>query len=160
MLHVPPVDRRFLHLVAFTALYSVAISLVLLFFTYIEFWFPDPAMRKSTSAVDAALSGIRIELATLMVSYPLFLLAWSYLLREVQQNPEKAKSGVRRWLSFLSLFVGAVTIMSDVICAVYYFVEGDLTVRFLLKVLTLLVTTGSIFLYLSLVLRSESEAAP
>src|SRR5947209_13349463 len=69
----------FLHLVAFTALYSVAISLVLLFFTYIEFWFPDPAMRKSTSAVDAALSGIRIELATLIVSYPLFLLAWSYL---------------------------------------------------------------------------------
>ena len=47
----------------------------------------------------------------------------------------------------------------DVICAVYYLVEGDLTVRFLLKVLTLLVITGSIFLYLSLVLRSESEAA-
>ena len=72
--------------------------------------------------------------------------------------PEKAKSGVRRWLSFLSLFVGAVTLMLDVIWAIYYFVEGDLTTRFLLKVLVLFIVTGGVFLYLALVLRSESEA--
>ena len=149
----------FLHLLAFTALYASAISLILLLFTYIEFWFPDPAMRTSTHQVEAALSSIRAQLATLIVAYPLFLLTWSYLLREVRQTPEQAKSGVRRWLSFLSLFVGAVTIMTDVICVVYFLVEGDLTNRFLLKVLTLFVITGSISLYLSLVLRSESEAA-
>ena len=149
----------FLHLLTFTALYASAINLVLLFFAYIEFWFPDPALPKPTYEVEAALSGIRWQLATLIVSYPLFLLTWSYLLREVRRTPEKAKSGVRRWLSFLSLFVGAVTIMTDVICVVYFLVEGDLTVRFLCKVLTLLVITGSVFLYISLVLRSESEAA-
>lgn len=149
----------FLHLVAFTALYASAISLILLFFTYVEFWFPDPATRTSTYAIEAALSGIRAQLATLIVSYPLFLLAWGYLLREVRESPEKAKSGVRRRLSFFSLFVGAVTIMSDLICVVYYLVEGDLTVRFLLKVLTLLAITGTIFVYLSLVLRAENEAA-
>ena len=149
----------FLHLLAFTALYASAISLILLVFTYIEFWFPDPALRTLTYHAEAALSSIRAQLATLIVSYPLFLLVWSYLLRDVYQAPEKAKSGVRRWLSFLSLFVGAVTIMTDLICVVYYLVEGDLTVRFLSKVLTLFVITGAIFLYLSLVLRSESEAA-
>lgn len=149
----------FLHLVAFTALYASAISLIMLLFTYIEFWFPDAEMRASSYEVEAALSSIRAQLATLLVSYPLFLFAWSYLLREVRRNPEKARSGVRRWLSFLSLFVGAVTIMTDLICVVYYLVEGDLTVRFLSKVLALFVITGVIFLYLSLVLRSESEAA-
>lgn len=148
-----------LHLLAFTALYASAISLILLFFAYIEFWFPDPAMRTATYVLEAALSRLRAQLATLLVAYPLFLLTWSYLLRDVHLAPEKAKSGVRRWLSFLSLFVGAVTIMTDVICVVYYLVEGDLTVRFLLKVLTLFVITGAIFLYLALVLRSESEAA-
>lgn len=149
----------FLHLVAFTALYASAISLILLLFAYIGFWFPDPEMRTSTYAVEAALSGIRAEIATLIVSYPLFLLVWTCLLREIRQTPEKAKGGVRRWLSFLSLFAGAVTIMTDVICVVYYLVEGDLTVHFLLKVLALLVITGAIFLYLLLVLRSESESA-
>lgn len=149
----------FLHLLAFTALYSSAISVILLFFTYIEFWLPDPAMRSSTYAIEGALSSIRAQLATVIVSYPIFLLVWSRLLREIRESPERAKSGVRRWLSFLSLFVGAVTIMTDLICVVYYLVEGDLTARFLLKVLTLLVVTGATFLYLSLVLRSESEAA-
>jgi hypothetical protein len=148
----------FFHLLAFTALYAWAISLISLFFTYIEFAFPDPATRTSTSAVEGALSGIRWSLATLIVSYPLFLLVWSFLLREVRATPEKGTSGVRRWLSFLSLFVGAVTILADVITAVYSLVEGDLTVRFLLKVLVLLVITGALFIYLMLVLRSEAEA--
>jgi Domain of unknown function (DUF5671) len=149
----------FLHLLAFTALYAWAGSLVYLFYTYIEIWFPDPAARTSSYMFDAALSGIRASLATILVAYPLFLLVWWYLLREIRRVPERGKSGVRRWLSFLSLFIGAVTLMMDVICTVYYLVEGDLTTRFLLKVLVLFVVTGGIFLYLSLVLRSESKAA-
>jgi hypothetical protein len=149
----------FFHLLAFTALYAWAISLISLFFTYIDFAFPDPATRTSTYAVEAALSGIRWSLATLIVSYPLFLLIWSFLLREVRISPEKGMSGVRRWLSFLSLFVGAVTILTDGITVVYYLVEGHLTVRFLLKVLALLVITGGLFLYLALVLRSEGEVS-
>ena len=148
----------FFHLLAFTALYAWAISLIFLFFTYIEFAFPDPATWTSIYAFEGALSSIRASLATLMVSYPLFLLVWWFLLREVRVSPEKAKSGVRRWLSFLSLFVGAVTILADVITVVYYLVEGNLTVRFLLKVLVLFVITGSLFIYLALTLRSEGEA--
>ncbi len=104
--------------------------------------------------------GIRAWLATLIVSFPLFLLVWWYLLREVRIAPEKASGGVRRWLSFLSLFVGAVTIMADVITVVFYLVEGDLTVRFLLKVTVLLLVTGTLFMYLALTLRSGAEAQP
>jgi hypothetical protein len=148
----------FFHLLAFTALYAWVISLIFLFFTYVEFAFADPATRTPTYAVDAALSNIRASLATLMISFPLFLLVWWFLLREISISPEKAKSGVRRWLSFLSLFVGAVTILTDAICAVYYLVEGELTVRFLLKVLVLFVVAGAVSLYLALVLRSEAEA--
>ena len=48
--------------------------------------------------------------------------------------------------------------MTDVICVVYRLVEGDLTLRFLLKVLALLVVTGALFVYLALTLRSESRA--
>ncbi|MEX0678400.1 MAG: DUF5671 domain-containing protein [Pirellulales bacterium] len=148
----------FFHLLAFTALYAWAISLIFLFFTYIEFAFPDPVTRASSYTIDAALSGMRASLATLVVSYPLFLLVWWFLLREIRTSPEKAQSGVRRWLSFLSLFVGAVTIMGNVITVVFYLVEGDLTVRFLLKVGVLFVITGAIFIYLALTLRSEAEA--
>jgi len=149
----------FLHLLAFTALFASAGSLIYLFFTYIELWFPDPAVRATNYMYDAASSGIRAALATIIVAYPLFVAVWWYLLREIRAVPEKAKGAVRRWLSFLSLFIGAVTLMMDVICTIYYLVDGDLTTRFLLKVLALFVVTGGILLYLALVLRSESEAA-
>jgi hypothetical protein len=148
----------FFHLLVFTALYASAISVILLFFTYIEFAFPDPVKRASNYAIEGALSEIRASLATLIVSYPLFLLVWWFLLREVRTVPEKAKSGVRRWLSFLLLFVGAVAIMADMITVVFYLVEGDLTVRFLLKVIVLFVITGALFIYFALTLRSEGEA--
>ena len=150
----------FLHLLAFAALYSWAISLNLLFFTYIDFAFPDPAARPSTSFVQEILFGVRVALATLLVSFPLFLLVWSYLLREVCRSPDKATSGVRRWLGFLSLFVAAVTISGDVITVVVYLIDGDLTLRFVLKVATLLLIAGSLSTYLALTLRSEAEARP
>ena len=51
-----------------------------------------------------------------------------------------------------------MTILTDVIIVVYYLVEGDLTVRFLLKVLVLFVITGALSVYLALVLRFEAEA--
>jgi hypothetical protein len=149
----------FLHLLAFTALYSSAGSLIYLFFTYIELWFPDPAVAMTRYTIDSTLSDIRAGIATLFVAYPVFVTVWWYLMREIHAVPEKAKGNARRWLSFLSLFVGAVTVMTDIICTVYYLIEGDLPTRFLLKVLTLFVITGGILLYLALVLRSESEVA-
>jgi len=149
--------EAFLHLLAFTALYASAGSLIYLLFTYIDFWLPDPAAKTTGYMLESALSGIRAALATLIVAYPLFVTVWWYLLREIRSVPERAKGGVRRWLSFLSLFVGAVTLMLDVICTIYYLVEGDLTTRFLLKVIVLFVVTGGIALYLALVQRTESE---
>jgi hypothetical protein len=148
----------FFHLLVFTAMYASAISLIYLLFTYIEFAFPDPVARTSSYMIEAALSGIRGALATLIVSFPLYLGVWWYLLGEIRRSPEKAKGGVRRWLSSLTLFVGAVTIMADVITVVFYVVEGDLTVRFLLKVAALLLVVGALFIYLALTLRAEGKA--
>jgi hypothetical protein len=147
----------FFHLLTFTALYTWATSLILLFITYIDFAFPDPAWRTSYGALEAALSNIRASLAALIVSFPIFLILWHFLLREVRRHPEKAKGAIRRWLGYLSLFVGAVTLSTDAITFVYYLFEGQLTVRFLLKVTVLLVIAGSLVYYLAFTLRSETE---
>ncbi len=148
----------FFHLLTFTALYTAATSLILLFFTYIEFAFPDPALRTSYYAIEGALSSIRASLAALVVSFPVFLVLWRFLLREVRRHPEKAKGAIRRWLAYLSLFVGAVTLSGDVVTLIYYLLEGQLTVRFLLKVVVLFLIAGSLVLYLAFVMRSETEA--
>jgi hypothetical protein len=101
---------------------------------------------------------MRTALATIIVAFPLFLAVWWTLLREIREAPELAKSGVRRWLASLTLFVGAVTVMGDVITAIYYLINGELTISFVLKVLALLIVAGSISIYLAMTLRLEAEA--
>jgi hypothetical protein len=147
----------FFHLLTFTALYTWATSLILLFITYINFAFPDPAWRTSYHTMEAALSNIRASLAALIVSFPVFLILWHFLLNEVRRHPEKAKGAIRRWLGYLSLFVGAVTLSADAITFIYYLFEGQLTVRFVLKVTVLFLIAGGLVYYLAFTLRSETE---
>lgn len=160
---VSPWPRRareaFLHLLAFGALFTWATSLILLFFTYINFALPDPAWRVSQSGLEEILSVVRFQLATVIVFFPLFLILWHFLLREVRRDPEKAKGAIRRWLAYLTLFVGAITLSGDVMTLIYFLLEGQLTVRLLLKAAVLFLIAGSLVLYLALTLRSEADTA-
>ena len=145
----------FFHLLTFGALYFSTTSLILLFFTYINFAFPDPAGRTSYAQLEEALSIIRAQLAIVVISYPVFLILWHFLLREVRRHPEKGS--MRRWLGYLSVFVGALTLSGDVMTLIYYLLEGQLTIRLLLKSAVLFLIAGSLVLYLAFTLRSETE---
>ena len=146
-----------LHLLAFGALYTWATSLILLFFTYVDFAFPDPAWRTTQAAILETMSVIRVQLAILIVAFPVFLALWQFLLREVRRDPEKGKGATRRALSYLAILVGALTLSIDVITLIYFLLEGQLTIRLILKSCVLFAIAGSLVLYLAYTLRSESK---
>lgn len=153
---VPP-DRggareAFLHLVAFASLYTTVISLVILFFMYINRLFPDLALERYPQDVYQN-SGIRWSLAAIIVTYPLFMLISRKLLMEMKDTPEKAYSLVRRWLTYLTLFVAAMALAGDIITLIFRLLEGELSVRFLLKVAIVFVLSGMVFSYYFLTLR-------
>ena len=147
----------FFHLLTFGALYTWATSLVFLFFIYIDFAFPDPAWRTSYARLAELLSLIRAQLAIVIVSFPVFLVLWHFLLREVREDSDKGKGAIRRWLVYLSIFVGALALSGDVITLIYFLLEGQLTARLLLKSAVLFLIAGSLVLYLALTVRSETE---
>ena len=151
--------EAFLHLLTFGALFTWATNLILLFFSYINSALPDPAWRISQSAMDVIVSAMRAQLAAVIVSFPLFLILWHFLLREVRRDPEKAKGAIRRWLAYLTLFVGAITLSGDVITLIYCLLEGQLTLRLVLKAGVLFMIAGSLVLYLAFTLRSETDTA-
>jgi hypothetical protein len=124
----------FLHLMTFAALYAAAISGVSLLFAFVNRLLPDPAFREQARFASAALSGMRWALAVLLVAFPAFLAMSRFLLREMRREPERAWSAVRRWLTYLTLFVAAVTLAVDFITLVFFFLEGEISARFLLKV--------------------------
>ena len=147
----------FLHLLVFGSLYVWATSLILLLFTYINFAFPDPAWRTSYTQLQEILSVIRAQLAAVIVSFPVFLIVWNFLLREVRRYPETAKGVLRRWLGYLSLFVGAITLAGDATTLIYFLLEGQLTIRLVLKAAVLFLIAGGLVCYLGFTLRSETQ---
>lgn len=148
----------FFHLLNFASLYTLIISLALLFFTYINRLLPDAATDNYYS-YDSDFSTIRWSIAALIVAYPIFLLISRSLLREMKQHVEKAASGIRRWLTYLTLFVAAGALMGDLITLIFYLLQGELSLRFILKVFVVLVLTGGTFGYYFTALKTSPQAA-
>jgi hypothetical protein len=67
--------------------------------------------------------------------------------REVRTDPAKRNSKVRRWLTYVTLFVASTVMIGNVIGLVYNLLSGELTVRFILKMLTIAAIAGSAFTF-------------
>ncbi len=144
----------FFHLLAFTTLYASVISLIILLFTYINKWLPDAAFYDPYAANSDA-SSIRWSIAIITVAFPLFLLISRALIRELTSDGQKLSSGVRRWLTYMTLFVTACALIGDLITLLFTLLNGELSLRFILKVGTVLLLAGLPFRYYFATLRME-----
>ncbi len=149
----------FMYLVLFSTLYVSAYHLGSLVFTFIERAFPDAAATANEYFVDYTRQRMRWSLASLIVAFPVFVAVSRSLDREIRRDPTKRSSMVRRWLTYLTLFLAAIALVADVISLVYYFLGGELTTRFLLKVATVAAIAGASFWYYLSDLRPEEREA-
>lgn len=155
-----PEDRggareAFFHLLAFVTLYASVVSVLVLLFEYLNRLFPDAAFDYSSYNDDGSM--IRWFIATLIVSFPVFAWMSSIINKDIAKNPERAWSPVRRWLTYLTLFVTAGILVGDGITLLFYLLEGEITVRFILKVLAVLGVAGMVFTYYFLALKTSPK---
>ncbi|MBX9765512.1 hypothetical protein K2X83_02635 [Patescibacteria group bacterium] len=143
----------FLWLGAMVALYVSAVSLILLSHTYIEVWFPDLAVVYG----DPYSGPIRFAIASLVVMFPLFIWFLRMLHQDIQKTPEKKEIWVRRWLVMLTLFIAGLAMAIDVIILINTYLQGDVTTRFALKALSVLVILLGVFWYFLEELRGTWE---
>ena len=142
----------FSHLFAIVALYVSVVSFIILGFQYIDVTFPDALSFYYTGALDA----IRAGMASLIVMWPAFVgISW-FMHKDAKADSEKREIGIRKWLLYLTLFITAITIVVDLITLVNYFLNGEITTRFILKVLVVLATAVSVFAYYLWDLRTDS----
>lgn len=147
----------FLYLLQFTTLYILVIGVIYLYFTYIDRIFPDPVESYSYYSEEYSHSSIRWWLAALIITTPLFFWISHLTNRDVRRNPEKARGGVRRWLTYLTLFVAAMTVLFDVILLLSSFLSGDLVTEFVTQSVVLLAIVSGTFVYYLLTLRVPGE---
>ena len=144
----------FLYLLMFGTLYACAIQLGNLLFDFINLAFPDE-LRPFEE--ERAERGIRWATASLIIAFPVFLWLHTKMQREVRLVPARRQSGVRRWLIYLTLLVAAGVIVGDSITLVYNLLSGELSTRFILKVLVVAAIAGSAFTYFLYLVRQDAE---
>jgi hypothetical protein len=162
-----PVPRRrpylsaretFFYLLQFTALYVSAFNLGRLLLLLINRGLPDPADASYTQYYTN--DQMRWSIASLAVAFPIFLLLSRTLARAESRDPERRGSKVRKWLTYLTLFVAAGILTGDLITLLYNLLGGELTSRFLLKVATVAAIAGGVFGYYLWDLRGEEQERP
>ena len=135
--------EAFLYLISFIALYVFAFSLGAVFFGLIDYHFSSSIYRYDPGPSAAQTTA----LAAVIVAFPLYLLLMRRLAAAVATDPERRQSLIRRWLTYLTLVVGAAIILGDLIALLARLLAGDPTAGFVLKVVAILVITGPIFGY-------------
>ncbi|HVM90891.1 MAG TPA: DUF5671 domain-containing protein [Verrucomicrobiae bacterium] len=148
--------EAFQYLVMFLTLYISAFSVGTLLFEFINRWLPDAATAYDYGLV-ASTATIRAASAALIITFPVFLFVAWLLQKAITRDPTKRSSLVRKWLTYVTLYVATGIIIGDLITLVTYLLGGELTLRFVLKVVVVLAITGSIFGYYLWDLRSEEK---
>ena len=134
--------EAFMYLLLFSTMYVVAFQFGSLLFDFINQAFPDPA---AGDLERFQRDSIRFSVSSLIVALPVFLYMSRLTNRETALDPTKRTSPVRRWLTYLTLFSAACVLIGDVTTLIYSLLGGELTTRFVLKVLVVGVIAGTIF---------------
>lgn len=143
---------------AMLALYIGVFNYIALLWDYINFAYPDPLQVYPVNPYD---SGISWEMASLIVLTPLFLVLMYLIHRDIAKDHTRRQLWVRRWALYLTVFVAAATIAVDLIYVLYAFLNGsDLTTRFLLKALVVLLVAAIGFMHFSADLWNYWEKYP
>ena len=135
--------EAFLHLLLFASLATWVTALGSLLFDLINLRLPLPGEQPT-----ADFGSLRFGIAAVAVAFPLFGLVWRRVRLDIAANPARGLDPIRRWLSYLALFAAALILLGDGIGLVVSFLNGDLTVRFLLKAVVIAALAGGVVWWL------------
>lgn len=137
----------FLHLLAIVTLYWSSVSFVALCWQYINYFFTDVLDARYYGYYSGFSGPIRFAVASLIIVFPVFLLVSWFLNKIYSKESQVRESKIRKWLIYLTLFVAALVIIGDLISVINTFLGGEITARFVLKALSVLLVAAVVFGY-------------
>jgi hypothetical protein len=97
----------------------------------------------------------RGAIATLIIMFPLYLIISHYWNKQVPENMGHVDVGIRKWMIYLILFLAGLMSAIDLVTLVRYFVSGEITTRFILKVCAVLLVALFAGWYYMLLLKDK-----
>lgn len=138
----------FLHLLAIITLYTSAAAFLVMIFQYINVLFPDPLeFGMGSYMLSSAYGAIRWSISSLIIVFPVYVITTWFLNKNYLKTPAKRNLRIRKWLIYFTLFAAALIIIGDLVTLTNRLLEGEFTIRFILKVVTVFFVAGSVFYY-------------
>jgi len=131
----------FLHLGATIALFASVISIINLSFSVINYYFPDKLAGYFYAG------NIAWPISMLIILVPLLYVLEYIINKDIKKMAEKADFWIRKWRIYLTLFLTGATIIGDLIALINVYLSGEITIRFIYKILAVLVIAGIVFVY-------------
>lgn len=135
----------FLNLGAIVSFYVLIISLVNLVFSIINYSFPDAL--NYYYVYQNYSSTARWTISSIVVVFPLYVFLAKYIAKDHIANPFKKDYWIKKWSKYLTLFLTGAAIVIDVVVLINTFLGGEISTRFALKALAVLIIAGFVFFY-------------
>ncbi|MFA4831613.1 MAG: DUF5671 domain-containing protein, partial [Patescibacteria group bacterium] len=146
----------FLHLLSTILLYMGMVSLTIVLFQIINHFVPDYLV---VDYWQSPMDRIRVPMSILIISFPVFVWTVWYIKKLIEREPEVKDFKIKKWLMYLTVFAAAVIIIITLIVVLQNFFNGEFTIRFLLKILSVLaIATGVLWYYLIEVKENAAKA--
>lgn len=145
----------FLHILSIGAMWASAAGFITLCFQYINKFIPDALSQNFYSS--GVNDSIRWGVASLTVIFPAFVYISWLLEKSYAKNQEKRSLKTRRWLIYFTIFAASIVLIGDLVVLIYNFLNGDLSIKFILKIIIILFVAGSVFFYYLWNIRNEKS---
>ena len=143
----PSMWDAFEHILLFISLYVLATAIAFILHYFIDHWFPAVDDTERYIARGFAKTMLRIYNASLIVSYPLFVFFFWRITKRTMEFPALRSLRSRKFLIYLTLVVTFLIMISYIIYTIFSFLEGNITVNFILHLIVTLAVAGSVFGY-------------
>jgi hypothetical protein len=137
-----------LNIFYFVVLYITVYAAIDIMFTFLDYHLPDGNgnMRGWYYSSMPIAEKIRHSLAAIIACVPLLYIS-NRALQKGMQTTGQFIHGTRLKLRNLTLFVAAIITLFDVIAFIYYFLSGELGLRFIIKVIILSAVSFGTYFY-------------
>ena len=131
----------FFSLGVLVSLVVVVASFLNLAFETLNARFPDILNGAYTYGYNSyEYAGMRTGVAMLIIVFPVFLVLSKFWNKMASVALFHANLVIKKWMLYLIVFLSSVIVITDLVTLVNYFVSGEITTRFVLKVVVTLVT--------------------
>ena len=145
----------FISLGVIVTLITSVSSFLILFFEVLNKKFPDVLNSLYQYGYNTYnFETIRASLATLIIFFPIFIFFSYFWIKESKEDIGNINRTLRKWMVYLILFLATILIAIDLVTLVRYFISGEITTRFIFKVMGTLAVGGLVDFFYSLKMKN------